>query len=342
MEITPESLRLANRISKRLEAEVLLICGSVDSEAVSAIVTQCEEKAKLPNVLLAITTLGGEPDSGYRLSRYLQSKFRRFSVFIPSICKSAGTLVAIGAHEVIVGPFGELGPLDVQFYKTDELDQISSGLVAQAAIASLETTAIGMFERYFLRLQQRTDGLITLKTAGDIAADIVAKLLNPVYAQINPFFIGDNDLAMRVAKDYGERLAGYSGNLKSPDALKALVDAYPAHDFVIDCAEAETIFNNIRAADGDLLAFASALGLPRLKNMHDQNGAAAIMMTGGGIKVSRQAVDREPSSTPAQLPEPIVRSHEPSQFHRVAKPTRGAAFSGRAHRIKRISRRKKV
>jgi hypothetical protein len=121
------------------------------------------------------------------------------------------------AHEIIIGPFGELGPLDVQFYKIDELDEISSGLIAKAAIGSWETTAIAMFERYFTKLQRKSGGLITLRTATNIASDFVAKLLSPVYAQINPFSI----------------------------------EGYPSHDFVIDRAEAETLFNNIRAADED-------------------------------------------------------------------------------------------
>jgi hypothetical protein len=64
MDITAEALRLANRISKRHGAEVLFICGSLDHEAASEIVDQCEERAKLPNVILLISTLGGEPDAG--------------------------------------------------------------------------------------------------------------------------------------------------------------------------------------------------------------------------------------------------------------------------------------
>src|SRR5437763_1644983 len=82
--------------------------------------------------------------------------------------------------------------------------------------------ATAMIERYFHRLKSETGDLVTLKTAAGIASDFVAKLLAPVYSQVDPFRIGENDLAMRVARDYGERLAKRSGNLRSRQALNML------------------------------------------------------------------------------------------------------------------------
>jgi hypothetical protein len=315
MDLSRDARRLVSRISKSIEAELILICGNVDEAATSTIIAQCEERAALSNVVLVLITLGGEPDAGYRLARYLQNKFERFSIFIPSMCKSAGTLVAIGAHEIIIGPFGELGPLDVQFYKLDELDEISSGLIAKAAISSLETTAIAMFERYFTKLQRKSGGLVTLRTATNIASDFVAKLLSPVYAQINPFSIGENDLAMRVAKDYAERLTSHSGNLKSPDALQLLVEGYPSHDFVIDRAEAETLFNNIRAADDDFLQLTRALDVERLMSSYDETNSISLLFTR-----DREAVRDVPG---LQAPmTPAAEARQPRQFHKVARRKR--------------------
>ena len=41
--------------------------------------------------------------------------------FIPRRCKSAGTLLLIGATSLIISDRGELGPLDVQLSKPDEI-----------------------------------------------------------------------------------------------------------------------------------------------------------------------------------------------------------------------------
>jgi hypothetical protein len=310
MDFGRDAGRLIARLSDTLEAEFLLIRGNLDNDLTSEIVSKCEHGPTRPNVVLTLITLGGDPDAGYRLARYLQNKFQRFSVFVPSLCKSAGTLVAVGAHEIIIGPFGELGPLDVQFYKIDELDEISSGLVAKAAIDSLEMTAIAMFERFFLKLQRKSGGLVTLRTATDIAAEFVAKLLSPVYAQINPFAIGENDLAMRVAKDYAERLANHSGSLKSPEALQLLVEGYASHDFVIDRIEAETIFNNVRNADQNFLKLIDALQMDRLMASYDDSEAIGM----------RWALDSQTThlgSVAARGVVPPAESERPRQFHRV-------------------------
>jgi ClpP class serine protease len=40
---------------------------------------------------------------------------------VSGYCKSAGTLIALGANELAFGEHGELGPLDVQIAKRDEV-----------------------------------------------------------------------------------------------------------------------------------------------------------------------------------------------------------------------------
>lgn len=211
--------------------------------------------------MLLLVTLGGDADATYRLTRLLQNRYQEIHLFIPGLCKSAGTLVAVGAHRLIIGDRGELGPLDVQFYKSDELDETSSGLIVEAAVKSLRTTAIEMLEEYFLRLKTGSSGLITLKTATEIASDLVAKILEPISAQIDPFRIGENDLAMRVARDYGERLADRSRNTRDRQSLGRLVNAYPSHDFVIDREEAATLFSHVEKPDAAFEVLAHQLEL---------------------------------------------------------------------------------
>jgi Serine dehydrogenase proteinase len=309
MELSREAHRLVDQIATSSDADILLVCGDLDDEIAASAIAKCEEAGSRPNVLLIFITLGGNADAAYRFARYLQNKYRRFSIFIPRVCKSAGTLVAIGAHEVIIGPFGEIGPLDVQFYKVDELDEIGSGLVANASLKALESTAIDMFERYFLRLKSGTGGLITLKTATSIASDFVAKLLAPVYSQIDPFRIGENDLDMRVARDYGERLAKRSGNLQSRRTLTMLVESYPSHDFVIDSDEVETIFNNVRRPDNHLARLAKSLQLDSIAESYDDDLQIAVMLTS-----SRKA--RRGSVTPS-ADEADPAAEQPRQLHKI-------------------------
>ena len=60
---------------------------------------------------------------------------------------------------------------------------------------------------------------------------------------------------MEIGVEYGMRLAEYSENLKE-GAIHRLANDYPAHSFVIDRAEAEELFHNVRdveSAERDLL-----------------------------------------------------------------------------------------
>jgi len=43
-----------------------------------------------------------------------QGACRRFVVVVPDIAKSAATIFALGAHEIIMGPTSDLGPIDPQ------------------------------------------------------------------------------------------------------------------------------------------------------------------------------------------------------------------------------------
>src|SRR5207249_5782939 len=94
---------------------------------------------------IVFVTHGGDPDAAYKISRYAQDKYKRFELLLAGLCKSAGTLLAIGAHQLIFTPYGELGPLDVQIPKEDSLSGLHSGLNISESLQALERRAIGMY-----------------------------------------------------------------------------------------------------------------------------------------------------------------------------------------------------
>jgi len=103
------------------------------------------------------------------IARSLKRFYKRFTLHVFGCCKSAGTLVALGADEVVMSAHAELGPLDVQLLKEDELGQQSSGLDIFQALSIINAQAFRIFENNFLKIKQRSLGTITTKTAADIA-----------------------------------------------------------------------------------------------------------------------------------------------------------------------------
>lgn len=59
---------------------------------------------------------GGDGEAAVRLARMAQAACRRFVVVVPDIAKSAATIFALGAHEIIMSPTSDLGPIDPQVF----------------------------------------------------------------------------------------------------------------------------------------------------------------------------------------------------------------------------------
>lgn len=66
----------------------------------------------------------------------------------------------------------------------------------------------------------------------------------PLYSQIDPNRIGEMQRAIKIAQEYGVRLAKVGKNLKD-GALDKLVVDYPSHSFVIDRKEARELFTSV-------------------------------------------------------------------------------------------------
>jgi hypothetical protein len=54
------------------------------------------------NFALFLTTLGGDGDAAYKMASFIRDKYSKFYLYCYSVCKSAGTLVALGASEIIM------------------------------------------------------------------------------------------------------------------------------------------------------------------------------------------------------------------------------------------------
>ena len=97
-----------------------------------------------------------------------QKTYDEFILFTPSYCKSAGTIIALGAHKIIMDTFSELGPLDVQLSKENEIGAARSGLLLRASFESLQEIAFDLFEHFMLtnrHVKQRSCKLCALRSS---------------------------------------------------------------------------------------------------------------------------------------------------------------------------------
>lgn len=217
-----------------------------------------KEKAS-DDLLLVLITPGGDPDAAYKIGRYIQHRYDKIRVLIPGWCKSAGTLLAISAGELAFCPYGELGPLDVQLAKTDNIASLDSGMNITDALLTLEDRARDTFHRLINEIVRGSGGVIAFQTASHSAAEIVGSLYGPVFGKFDPEEVGSRARAMRIGEDYGKRLNGKYNNLRD-GAIEALSRTYSSHSFVIDMQEASALFHHVEEANAKEKKMVEKLG----------------------------------------------------------------------------------
>lgn len=235
--------------------DIYIYAGQINLAGYHAICDQIK-KRQSDKALLVLGTPGGDPHAGFRIARALQHAYGEFSLLVPRYCKSAGTLIAIGAKTIYMADMSELGPLDVQVKKSDELIGFNSGLDIIQAVNNLQQSAMNAFRSYLHELTR--EARISTRIAADISTKLTAGLFEPIFAQIDPMRLAEMQRAMEIAYAYGARLNENCNNLR-PNGLADIVTKYPSHGFVIDRKEARTIFIDVQEPNGVLSQISEAL-----------------------------------------------------------------------------------
>ncbi|AZD01356.1 SDH family Clp fold serine proteinase [Pseudomonas chlororaphis] len=236
--------RMINKIGAEKDADVYLFGGPLERSYENAMLMLIQHKKnRKKNAVLHLDTYGGHADAAYKIAKAFKRNYDRLTVMVFSDCKSAGTLLCLGADELVMSDLAELGPLDVQIPKEGEFSGRRSGLDITDTLVALQSESIRLMRQHFIDLRLGFNQQISTRDALDNAAKIVCGLLAPVYSQINPLSLGESARSNSIAFHYGQRLS--KGNLH-PGALNKLISGYPSHGFVIDREEANELFISAR------------------------------------------------------------------------------------------------
>jgi hypothetical protein len=196
-------------------------------------------RADLPEgtgVALLIDSPGGQARSAYLIGSLLRRRAGHYVALVPNYAKSAATLLALGAKEIVMGEFGELGPLDAQVADPDR-EEMGSALNEVAALERLTASALEMVDQqmvfFLLRTSKRIETLLPHITR------FVADTLRPLYEKIDTVHYTQMSRILKVAEEYAVRLLlPYHSIGKAKAIARHLIEHYPAHDYVIDREEA--------------------------------------------------------------------------------------------------------
>lgn len=309
-----------------LNADVYYVTGTISRATDARIREEAERSRRHDRCVLVLTTSGGDADAAYLIARFLRRTYESVTACVFGYCKSAGTLLALGCHEVAMGLRGELGPLDVQVSKEDELARSGSGLETVTALGSLAKTAFASFERYLVDTIQRSGGQISTRTAAELATNLTVGLVGPISGQIDPIRLGREQRAMEIASAYAERLR------VQPQAIARLTTEYPDHGFVIDLTEAQEFLSHARdlTRAERILEIALASAMPGV--YVPSAGDHAIRLTGPDAAAVQPKINGEETDEGIPAP-PAGDSGEASREGGGARSPRDAAHGTSAQPV---------
>jgi hypothetical protein len=240
------------------KADIYLYSGPIDDGGRGALIQEISGAKHHKAALLILTTHGGRANPAYQIARLFQNTYEEFALFTPCFCQSAGTIIALGANKLIMDQFSELGPLDVQLLKENEIAARKSGLLSRSSFEALSDAAFELYEAFMLRITMQSGGRVNFRLASELSATLTSNLLAPIYGQINPDTVGSDYRDLNIAFEYGSRLVQHSGNA-TPEAVQRLVQGYPSHDFIIDSDEAKELFRTVETPSVSLYTLVGAI-----------------------------------------------------------------------------------
>lgn len=225
----------------------------------SAIIRCCRARFGYPSapfpgtIDLILDTIGGSLDSAFKTVLFLSRFAERLRVFVPRRAKSAGTLIAIGADELYLSPFGELGPLDTQIRDPRNPADRVSALDCYQSVDYVRTFGLSTLGRTFRALAAETRTLIPLAELVNTAANFSIGSISPILTQVNALDFGGWGRTLKIGEMYAQVLLSRVGYDKEDAAEIAnrLVYGYTHHPFPIDVDELERIGLNARLMSKD-------------------------------------------------------------------------------------------
>jgi hypothetical protein len=220
---------------------------------------------KIDRLDLFLHSPGGFLDSAFKLVRIIKEYANEFNVIVPLSAKSAATVICLGAKEIIMTVFAELGPIDpiIQHpYKQD---------------IRVPARSIKDFFEF----------LSSTETSEKIPVD--ASFKSQMSSLLDPYLIGSYQTALKSSKQIAEKLLKENALAGYPDArvkevVQKLTEYYFSHSYVIDRNEAKELGLNviksetipdldlaIRQLLGIYQSFMMANGIPKLIGNRDQN-----------------------------------------------------------------------
>lgn len=211
--------------------------GQMAGDAIRPIIDQLESIPKEKKEIdFLIISNGGDPITAMRIVGLLRERFDTVSVLLPYVAYSAATILSLGADEIIMHPYSNLGPVDPQ-------------------IAISHKNADGRTEN----LQFGSEDIVNFiefikKDVGISDQQHLISSVKPLIEQVGSLSIGNAKRGQRLSLSLSERML--SSHIEDPSKVstiaRALNSSYYHHGYAVGRKEAKEIGLPITEPDSQL------------------------------------------------------------------------------------------
>lgn len=235
----------------------------ISEAVVPSLYDQLRAIGKQDRIDLILYTTGGDTEAPWRIVSLIREYCKRFGVLVPHRAHSAGTLIAMGADEIVMTSFSELGPIDPS--RTHPLLPRREGEEESERISVQDM-------RHAMQFIRDAAGAQVPYTP-----EAMAQIFTALFDKIHPLAIGAIEQSYALSKLVGTQcLFTHMDRKAEADKVKTIVDKlcddYKSHAYKINRVEATALglkvvnaSDDIETALVDLLKFylSRNLGVPK-------------------------------------------------------------------------------
>lgn len=216
---------LIREIEKIRNSRVLVyflgLNSTIAQDAVEVIYNHLRRIGKVDKIDLFLHTTGGFLEVPLKIVNIIREFSKKFSVLIPYRAHSAGTLLALGADEIVMGKMAELTPVDPQTRSPLNPKGVKGELVP-------------------ISIQDLTSFFDFMESHGLKDKD---EIINNMLNNLHPLVIGSVNRSLNLIKHTMERLLIYStySNEEKNRIIELLSCGLPSHSYLITRNEAKEI-----------------------------------------------------------------------------------------------------
>jgi Serine dehydrogenase proteinase len=174
---------------------------------------------------LVLSTTGGVITVARRLALLLHEFTQHLTILVPYQARSAGTLLCLGANELVLGPMAELGPIDAHIRSADDSSHDMPGMISAEDI------------RAFRQMAEDWFGVKREKDRLQVLALIAQRVFPP---SLSSFYRAEH-LTSQAAHELLRYQLGDAQESIRQQIVNQLVSGYSAHNHIITRTDAQSL-----------------------------------------------------------------------------------------------------